>query len=61
MTQKSKKQIEYTLTTHAIEKLTPSRKALDLCEQMAAGKISADSAVAALLKQRGLEAVRVHE
>lgn len=45
MTQKSKMQIEYTLTTHAIEKLTPSRKALALWEQMAAGKISADCAV----------------
>ncbi len=31
MTQKSKKQIEYTLATHAIERLVPSKAAIRLC------------------------------
>ncbi len=54
MTQKSKKQIEYTLATHAIERLVPSKAAIRLCGQMADGKLDADSAVAALLRQYGL-------
>lgn len=37
MTQKGKERIEYTLATHAIEKLVPSKEALRLCEQMAEG------------------------
>lgn len=57
MTQEVTKQMKYTLTTHMIEKLTPSRNALDLCEQIAAGKMSADAAVIALLKQYGFDAV----
>ena len=39
----SKQKIEYTLATHAIEKLIPSEEALRLCEQMASGAIKADS------------------
>ena len=57
MTKKSEKQIEYTLATHAIEKLTPSYEALRLCEQMADGKVSADLAVSIILQQYGIERV----
>lgn len=54
MTQKSKRQLEYTISTHAIEHLTPSQEAIRLCRQMSEGKLDADSAVAALLHQYGL-------
>ena len=54
MTQRSKKQIEYTLATHAIEKLIPSEEAIYLCEQMASGMINADEAVSSILEQYGL-------
>ena len=58
MSQQTKQQIEYTLSTHAIEKLVPSQNALRLCKQMASGSINADSAVNAVLKQHGLKRVR---
>lgn len=59
MTQKAKKQIEYTLATNAIEHLTPSKRAIQLCNQMSEGKLDADSAVISLLRQYGLsEAAR---
>ncbi len=60
MTQKTKQQIEYTLATHAIEKLTPSKEALRLCEQVSVGSMNADAAVALILKQRGLTRVRAN-
>lgn len=52
MTQKA--QIKYTLATHAIEHLVPSKAAIDLCGKMADGKLNANEAVAALLRQYGL-------
>lgn len=54
MTQKARKQMEYTLATNAIERLTPSQKAIRLCKQMSEGKLDADDAVASLLSQYGL-------
>lgn len=54
MTQKSKEQIEYTLATHAVERLVPSKAAIRLCGQMADGKLDANAAVAALLRQYGI-------
>lgn len=50
--------IEYTLATHAIEMLTPSKEALHLCEQMANGAINADAAVSSILERYGLTTVR---
>lgn len=32
MTQKSKRQLEYIASTHAVERLTPSQDAIRLCE-----------------------------
>ena len=54
MTQESRKQIDYALSTQAIEKLFPSKAALRLCEDVSSGILSTDEAVAALLKQYGL-------
>ena len=59
MTQ-AEKNMEYTLATQAIEKLTPSQQAIDLCKQMGAGKISADAAVSLLLQQFSLDQVRAN-
>lgn len=57
MTQKSKKQLEYIASTHAVECLTPSQDAMRLCEQLSDGKISADAAAEALLWLYGLNQV----
>lgn len=60
MMQKTKKQMDYALSTQAIEKLFPSKEALRLCEQVSSGKISTDEAIASLLKQYGLNRVSAH-
>lgn len=57
MTQKSRKQLEYVASTHAVERLTPSQDAMRLCEQLSDGKINADSAVETLLRLYGLKQV----
>ena len=57
MTRQSKQQIEYTLATHAIEKLIPSKEALSLCEQMIDGTVNADAAVSSILERYGLTRV----
>lgn len=57
MAQKRKEQIEYTLATHAVEHLTPSKAAMRLCGQMSDGTLDADDAVTALLHQYGLKRV----
>lgn len=57
MTQKSKQQIEYTLATHAVEHLVPSKATILLCEQMSDGKLDANAAITALLRQYGLTRV----
>lgn len=54
MTQKSQRQLEYTVSTHAVERLAPSRDAMRLCEQISDGKINADAAVEKLLQMYGL-------
>lgn len=54
------KNMEYTLATQAIEKLTPSEKAVNLCTQMGAGKISADAAVSLLLQHYTLDQVQAN-
>ena len=53
MTQKAKKQIAYTLATHAVERLTPSQEAIRYCEQVSNGTLSADQAMEKLLKRHG--------
>ena len=60
MTQKSRKQMEYAVSTIAIEKLFPSEEALRLCERVSSGTLSADDAVSSILKRYGLEQVPAH-
>ena len=60
MTQKTKKQMDYALSTQTIEYLLPSKRALRLCEQVSRGEISTDEAVASLLKQYGLKQISAH-
>lgn len=60
MTKKCREQLDYTLATHAIEKLSPSQAALRLCEKISEGTIAADDAVSAILKQYGLKQVRAN-
>lgn len=55
MTGKARKQIDYAVSTHTIERLYPSREAVRLCGQMASGKISANDAVSAVLKRYDLK------
>ena len=55
MTQKNGKQIEYAVSTQALEKLIPSKEALRLCEQISDGEISANDAVSFILKQHGFQ------
>ena len=58
MTQKAQDSVKYTLATHAAEKLTPSREAVRLCEQIAEGHISGDKAVEQLKRSYGIEGRR---
>ena len=60
MNSKETRRIEYVLTTHAIEKLTPSEKAVGLCRKVTKGTVSADAAVSALLKDYGVKRMRAH-
>lgn len=55
MTQKAKKQIEYAVATHAIENLSPSKEALQLCREVADGRLSGSEAAASLMKRYGLK------
>ena len=61
MTQKCKEHLDYTLATLAIEHLAPSREAVRLCTQVSEGKMDADAAVLAILRQHGLKKVDTHE
>ena len=58
MNSKETRRIEYVLTTHAIEKLTPSKTAVSLCRKVTKGTVSADAAVSALVKEYGVKRMR---
>lgn len=58
MNSKETRRMEYVLTTHAIEKLTPSKTAVSLCRKVTKGTVSADAAVSALLKEYGVKRMR---
>lgn len=53
--------VKYTLASLAIENLNPSDEAIELCNEMADGKISADDAIAAILKKHGISQVKRHD
>lgn len=55
MVEKRSGQVEYTLATHAIENLIPSREALRLCSRLSQGEIDVNSAIQAVLNQYGLK------
>jgi len=48
------KQINYIISTLAIENLTPSDTALQLCREMDHGKLSVDEALSQILAYHGL-------
>lgn len=60
MNSKEKRNVEYVLTTHAIENLTPSETAVGLCRKVTKGTVCADAAVSALLKEYGVKRMRAH-
>jgi hypothetical protein len=45
MTKEIQKNIDYTLSTFAIEKLKPSKVAIELCRKNAEGSISLENAI----------------
>ena len=51
MTQARKKRLEYSVSTHTIEKLFPSEDALRLCEKVSEGVLNTNDAVASILKK----------
>ena len=59
MNSKETRRMEYVLTTHAIEKLTPSKTAVSLCRKVTKGTVSADAAVSALLKEYGVKRMQM--
>lgn len=52
--QESSQNLKYTIATQAIDRVTPSKDALSLCEKLSTGKISANDAVDAVKKKYGL-------
>ena len=60
MTQKIKANVEYTIATHAAEKMLLNRETIALCERIAAGRISGDAAVAEILRRYGFESRQSH-
>ncbi len=55
MTERAAAAVNYTLATHAAERMEPSQKAIRLCEEIAEGHISGDDAVQQLLLSYGIE------
>jgi hypothetical protein len=54
MIRTAQQNIQYTLSTQAIERVTPSKDALRLCEKLSDGKLSANAAVDAIKQKYGL-------
>lgn len=54
MPRTAQQKIKYTLSTQAIERITPSKDALRLCEQLSEGKLSANAAVDTIKQKYGL-------
>lgn len=46
--------LKYTLSTQAIERATPSKEAIKLCEHMSQGKVTANVAVDLIKKKYGI-------
>lgn len=50
----SERNLKYTLSTQAIERISPSKHAVRLCEHMAEGKLTANTAVNLIKKKYGV-------
>ncbi len=60
MTQEAKESVKYSLATHAAEKMKPSRMAVRLCEKIAEGRITGDSAVEQIKHSYGIDNRHAH-
>lgn len=58
MTKQAEENIRYTLATHAVEQLSPSKEAILLCEKIANGHMTGDQAVAQIKRMYGIEGGR---
>lgn len=54
MIRTAQQNMKYTLSTQAIERVTPSKDAVRLCEKLSDGKISANAAVETIKRKYGL-------
>lgn len=54
MIRSAQQNMKYTLSTQAIERITPSKDALRLCEKLSDGKLSANAAVDAIKQKYGV-------
>ena len=61
MTKNGQQQIDYALATLAVEGDIPSEYAVQLCEQVANGSLTADEAVSEILHKHGLKKVHIKE
>ena len=60
MPNKTAENVKYSVSTHAIEKLTPSREAMRICERVADGQLSGDKAVELIKRNYGLESRKIN-
>ena len=61
MTKNGQQQIDYALATLGVEGDIPSEYAVQLCEQVANGSLTADEAVSEILQKHGLKKVHIKE
>ncbi|WP_101909477.1 antitoxin VbhA family protein [Marasmitruncus massiliensis] len=54
MTERTRRNLEYTLSTFAVEGLKPSKEAVRLYERMDEGKLSLKDAIAAIERKHGV-------
>jgi hypothetical protein len=55
MSKQTNKILKYNLATHAVEKLIPSRDAVYLCKETAAGRMNTETAVKLIKQKYGIE------
>lgn len=54
------KNLKYTLATHAVERMVPSKEAVQLCRENAEGRINADTAVKLIKQKYGVDSRNVN-
>lgn len=57
---KQQERVEYTLATHAIENLIPSKDAVNLCNLMNDGLISVEDAILSLMEKYGIKGTKTY-